>query len=114
MDRAGLQCCRPARCGSRQLAAGVERGQYLDQMRQVLATRKLADRVHGEGRQADVDGTHTQLTGRDRADCGAATHVARSEERRVGTECVSTCRSRWSPDHLKKKHKTNYKKVKKN
>src|SRR3546814_18280717 len=22
---------------------------------------------------------------------------ARSEERRVGTECVSTCRSRWSP-----------------
>src|SRR3546814_16326226 len=27
----------------------------------------------------------------------------RSEERRVGTEWVSTCRSRWSPDHLKKK-----------
>src|SRR3546814_18567439 len=23
---------------------------------------------------------------------------ARSEERRVGKECVSTCRSRWSPD----------------
>src|SRR3546814_2613436 len=22
-----------------------------------------------------------------------------SEERRVGKECVSTCRSRWSPDH---------------
>src|SRR3546814_12460472 len=27
----------------------------------------------------------------------------RSEERRVGTECVSTCRSRWSPYHQKKK-----------
>src|SRR3546814_7528149 len=27
----------------------------------------------------------------------------RSEERRVGKECVSTCRSRWSPDHEKKK-----------
>src|SRR3546814_15296173 len=27
----------------------------------------------------------------------------RSEERRVGKECVSTCRSRWSPYHLKKK-----------
>src|SRR3546814_11866062 len=27
----------------------------------------------------------------------------RSEERRVGKECVSTCRSRWSPDHYKKK-----------
>src|SRR3546814_15289637 len=25
--------------------------------------------------------------------------VLRSEERRVGQECVSTCRSRWSPYH---------------
>src|SRR3546814_18520173 len=24
---------------------------------------------------------------------------ARTEERRVGKECVSTCRSRWSPSH---------------
>src|SRR3546814_12854094 len=29
--------------------------------------------------------------------------AARSEERRVGKECVSTCRSRWSPYHIKKK-----------
>src|SRR3546814_5672298 len=28
-----------------------------------------------------------------------ATHMARSEERRVGKVCVSTCRSRWSPYH---------------
>src|SRR3546814_4968905 len=28
---------------------------------------------------------------------------SRSEERRVGKECVSTCRSRWSPYHKKKK-----------
>src|SRR3546814_17174170 len=27
----------------------------------------------------------------------------RSDERRVGKECVSTCRSRWSPYHYKKK-----------
>src|SRR3546814_14766577 len=27
----------------------------------------------------------------------------RSEERRVGKECVSTCRSRWSPYHYNKK-----------
>src|SRR3546814_14293711 len=27
----------------------------------------------------------------------------RSEERRVGKECVSTCRSRWSPYHEKNK-----------
>src|SRR3546814_13870932 len=25
--------------------------------------------------------------------------IGRSEERRVGQECVSTCRSRWSPYH---------------
>src|SRR3546814_15286906 len=30
-------------------------------------------------------------------------HPMRSEERRVGKECVSTCRSRWSPYHSKKK-----------
>src|SRR3546814_15858492 len=30
---------------------------------------------------------------------GFAPFAWRSEERRVGKECVSTCRSRWSPDH---------------
>src|SRR3546814_13459891 len=33
----------------------------------------------------------------------SATAHSRSEERRVGKECVSTCRSRWSPYHYKKK-----------
>src|SRR3546814_11656049 len=32
--------------------------------------------------------------------------LGRSEERRVGKECVSTCRYRWSPDHLNKMIKT--------
>src|SRR3546814_12192032 len=30
---------------------------------------------------------------------GDSWSLARSEERRVGKECVSTCRSRWSPYH---------------
>src|SRR3546814_4970327 len=30
---------------------------------------------------------------------GAQLACQRSEERRVGNECVSTCRSRWSPYH---------------
>src|SRR3546814_14288578 len=30
--------------------------------------------------------------------------LARSAERRVGTECVSPCRSRWSRSHSKKQH----------
>src|SRR3546814_431019 len=36
------------------------------------------------------------LTGGRDVDVGV---VVRSEERRVGKECVSTCRSRWSPYH---------------
>src|SRR3546814_17714145 len=38
----------------------------------------------------------------------------RSEERRVGKECVSTCRYRWSPYHYKKKETTTKKKTIKN
>src|SRR3546814_16997079 len=33
-----------------------------------------------------------------------------SEERRVGTGCVSTCGSRWSPSHYKKKKRQKEKK----
>src|SRR3546814_11704015 len=33
------------------------------------------------------------------AEAEAAALAHRSEERRVGKECVSTCRSRWSPYH---------------
>src|SRR3546814_19048247 len=31
--------------------------------------------------------------------CAYKPESSRSDERRVGTECVSTCRSRWSPYH---------------
>src|SRR3546814_5158796 len=37
--------------------------------------------------------------GQDGHDRGANVIASRSEERRVGKECVSTCRSRWSPYH---------------
>src|SRR3546814_21001262 len=37
---------------------------------------------------------------------GKLAHVVRSEERRGGKECVSTCRSRRSPYHSKKKNIT--------
>src|SRR3546814_15327979 len=33
------------------------------------------------------------------ADAAEFARSARSEERRVGTECVSTGRSRWTPNH---------------
>src|SRR3546814_18230444 len=34
--------------------------------------------------------------------------LSRSEERRVGKECVSTCRSGWSPYHLKTQTKPDH------
>src|SRR3546814_12959654 len=37
-----------------------------------------------------------------RENVGSSIGQARSEERRVGKECVSTCRSRWSPYRYKK------------
>src|SRR3546814_12349788 len=41
---------------------------------------------------------HPAAAGRTYAAYGGI-YIARSEERRVGKECVSTCRSRWSPYH---------------
>src|SRR3546814_19629899 len=41
-----------------------------------------------------------ETVGSSAAPCG----VSRSEERRVGKECVSPCRSRWSPYHSKHNH----------
>src|SRR3546814_17486168 len=53
--------------------------------------------VFGRGR---VDGRPVVVGGDDFTVRGGAADAAiRSEERRVGKECVSTCRSRWSPDH---------------
>src|SRR3546814_19540105 len=44
------------------------------------------------------------------ARCGV---VSRSEARREGKECVSTCRSRWSPYQYKKKKRHTQKKTNK-
>src|SRR3546814_19472292 len=51
-------------------------------------------------------GIETTLTGNSELALMRAAGEAgyRSEERRVGKECVSTCRSRWSPYHQKKKN----------
>src|SRR3546814_4205219 len=51
--------------------------------------------VHAAERQGSL---HRAAVGRDRYPV-AQHDLDRSEERRVGKECVSTCRSRWSPYH---------------
>src|SRR3546814_12755667 len=54
----------------------------------------VIDAVHGYGGLvfADIVSLH-------HARRAARSGVDRSEERRVGKECVSTCSSRWSPYH---------------
>src|SRR3546814_15783423 len=71
-------------------------------------TVELMELAEAEGDNALVDeGVVTLEALADRADddkirallAGEADANDRSEERRVGKECVSTCRSRWSPYH---------------
>src|SRR3546814_20405262 len=55
-------------------------------------------RVEFAGGTADLSGRWGQARMVD-----AKLNDIRSEVRRVGKECVSTCSSRWSPNHKKKK-----------
>src|SRR3546814_4378611 len=57
---------------------------------------RIKDGLRGRG-QAILDAHDDRKP--PRADDAVAGRVGRSEERRVGKECVSTCRSRWSPYH---------------
>src|SRR3546814_12779978 len=63
--------------------------------------RGAPDALCGAGDESGGRGRHGGNLARYRR--SAATSAPRSEERRVGKECVSTCRSRWSPYHKKKK-----------
>src|SRR3546814_14045452 len=49
----------------------------------------------------DVLGTTGSRADVQRCGTDQLAQALRSEERRVGKECVSTCRSRWSPYHSK-------------
>src|SRR3546814_4174070 len=53
----------------------------------------------GADRRALLSGRRLLSRGGPRGGAAALPAQGRSEERRVGKECVSTCRSRWSPYH---------------
>src|SRR3546814_13249443 len=57
--------------------------------------RQLVDPVAGYAAPEAGQWRSTQSAKR----CVPEAYRERSEERRVGKECVSTCRSRWSPYH---------------
>src|SRR3546814_17166284 len=58
--------------------------------------------VHAQDRFAQMEMTRRIGAGRMAEVLGSDMLALRSEERRVGKECVSKCRSRWSPYHSKK------------
>src|SRR3546814_6581708 len=64
--------------------------QHLGQRREAIGRERSVrdDRLAGVGLVIDAIDEHRRVVLR-----------RRSEERRVGKECVSTCRSRWSPYH---------------
>src|SRR3546814_21109062 len=67
---------------------------------QTRGYRRMCRRDEGEGR-------HQAVARRHGPGPRAGAHPGRrSEERRVGKECVSTSRTQWSPDHEKKKKTT--------
>src|SRR3546814_1046786 len=68
---------RSAQQGVQESAAGI--GVDLDELRSCLGQVEIEAHEHA-------------------ACSGIMARVRRSEERRVGKECVSTCRSRWAPD----------------
>src|SRR3546814_20512241 len=70
----------------------------------VLIRRHMLRRVHPEVPPIRLI---TDIFYRYVAETSSVGEPLRSEERRVGKECVSTCRSRWSPDHKKKKKNKN-------
>src|SRR3546814_3725333 len=55
----------------------------------------IFSRLRGQPEDALADDVGLDLVG----PSGDPQRGGRSEERRVGKECVSTCRSRWSPYH---------------
>src|SRR3546814_19981790 len=80
-------------------AASIQQAPQLD----IVLKPTRIDPAAGTG-EVDVGMTITGVS----AAQGAvllAHQPGRSAERRVGKECVSTCRSRWSPYHSKNTHK---------
>src|SRR3546814_13653624 len=71
-----------------------------DELAYIIAPQRLAvgDKVVA-GKKTDVKPGNAMELGQ--MPIGTIVHNVemRSEERRVGKECVSTCRSRWSPYH---------------
>src|SRR3546814_3331276 len=83
---------RHTRCA---LVTGVQTCALPISARSVMRTFANSGLASGQGARSILSSAATTRSGGG----AAGGRVGRSEERRVGKECVSTCRSRWSPYH---------------
>src|SRR3546814_8875474 len=83
-------------CSSDLLAQAAQQGVEADQR---VPERGAQRTQHGRVGEVALPAADRQLGGEVFEQGVGDAEVARSEERRVGKECVSTCRSRWSPYH---------------
>src|SRR3546814_16366346 len=66
----------------------------IDELKKALSERMLAAELDDHLESEAESGGRNRRNGPSQK-----TMLTRSEERRLGKECVSTCRYRWSPDH---------------
>src|SRR3546814_15219078 len=69
----------------------------IDQHRQLELVGQLLKQLHNLARCDRVERSRGPVGQQNLRLLHKRAYDARSEERRVGKECVSTCRSRWSP-----------------
>src|SRR3546814_19913436 len=72
----------------------IERDEVLEAMEQAISKAGRAKYGHEHDIRAEIDRKSGEVRLRRYRE---VIDEVRSEERRVGKECVSTCRSRWSP-----------------
>src|SRR3546814_15064708 len=102
LPQGGLTC-RP---GTRFIAAAADHGkrprlvsfEFSTEQAYVLEAGERSFRFFRNKGQIVVPPTDAAI-GNGSFDSNIVGWSSRSEERRVGKECVSTCRSRWSPYH---------------
>src|SRR3546814_15836196 len=75
-----------------------------DRLMQVLSAYFEANSIEGDWEAIEQTSDERHVTSLAMI-CPLGAPEKRSEERRVGKECVSTCRSRWSQYHSKKPKK---------